>query len=96
FLGADFPAMEEQQHWFTGKPEENYGLSLASDTEAYAGHLRKARELTQRSIDSAIRADRKDFAHRWATETGWPKNKSSPGLRSLPRCWNGNTSTRWK
>src|SRR5438876_1969892 len=33
FLGADFPAMEELQHWFTGKPEENDGLSLASDTE---------------------------------------------------------------
>ena len=65
FLGADFPAMEEQQHWFTGKAEENYGLSLASDTEAYAGHLRKARELTQRAIDSAMRADRKETGAIW-------------------------------
>ena len=45
--------MAEQQQWFAGKPEENYGLSLASDTEAYAGHLGKARELTKRSVDSA-------------------------------------------
>jgi eukaryotic-like serine/threonine-protein kinase len=94
FLGADFPAMEEQQHWFTGKPEENYGLSLASDTEAYAGHLRKARELTQRAIDSAIRADRKETGAIWqeiaaqreaafgnATDA---KQEAAQGLRLYP------------
>ena len=94
FLGADFPAMEELQHWFTGKPEENYGLSLASDTEAYAGHLRKARELTQRSIDSAIRADRKETGAIWqeiaaqreaafgnATDA---KQEAAQGLRLYP------------
>jgi eukaryotic-like serine/threonine-protein kinase len=53
--------MAEQQQWFAGKPEyENYGLALASDTEAYAGHLGKARELTKRAVDSAIRADSKE------------------------------------
>ena len=94
FLGADFPAMEEQQHWFTGKPEENDGLSLASDTEAYAGHLRKARELTQRAIDSAIRADRKETGAIWqeiaaqreaafgnATDA---KQEAAQGLRLYP------------
>jgi serine/threonine protein kinase/tetratricopeptide (TPR) repeat protein len=60
FLRDDSGAMAEQQQWFAGKPEENLGLSLASDTEAYAGHLGKARELTQRSLDSAIRADSKE------------------------------------
>lgn len=49
----------EQQQWFVGKPEENFGFSLASDTEGYAGHLHKARELTRQSIDSAVRADSK-------------------------------------
>ena len=29
-----------------------------SDTEAYGGHLGKARELTKRAVDSAIRADK--------------------------------------
>ena len=53
FLAADSAAMAEQQQWFAGKPEENFGLSLASDTEAYAGHLGKARELTKRAVDSA-------------------------------------------
>ncbi len=52
--------MAEQQQWFAGKPEENWGLALASDTEAYCGHLGKARELTKRAVDSAIRADSKE------------------------------------
>jgi tetratricopeptide (TPR) repeat protein len=60
FLGADSTAMAEQQQWFAGKPEENWGLALASDTEAYVGHLGKARELTKRGVDSAIRADSKE------------------------------------
>jgi tetratricopeptide (TPR) repeat protein len=61
FLGADSSTMVEQQQWFTGQPEsEHFGFSLASDTEAYAGHLSKARELTKRTVDSAIRADSKE------------------------------------
>ncbi len=61
FLGSDSAAMAEQQRWFAGKPEyENFGLALASDTEAYAGHLGKARELTKRAVDSAVRADQKE------------------------------------
>jgi tetratricopeptide (TPR) repeat protein len=61
FLGTDSAAMAEQQQWFAGKPDyENHGLAVASDTEAYAGHLRKARELTKRAVDSAIRVDSKE------------------------------------
>jgi tetratricopeptide (TPR) repeat protein len=60
FLGADSAAMAEQQKWFAGKPEENYELALASDTEAYAGHVGKARELTKRAVESAIKADSKE------------------------------------
>ena len=60
FLASDSQAMAEQMRWFAGKPEENEGLALASDTEAYAGHLRKARELTKRSVASAIHADNKE------------------------------------
>jgi tetratricopeptide (TPR) repeat protein len=65
FLGADSAAMAEQQQWFAGKPEENSGLALASDTEAYGGHLGKARELTKRAVDSAIRADSKENGAIW-------------------------------
>jgi eukaryotic-like serine/threonine-protein kinase len=65
FLRGDVGGMAEQQQWFAGKPEENFGLSLSSDTEAYAGHLGKARELTKRSVDSAIRADSKENGAIW-------------------------------
>jgi tetratricopeptide (TPR) repeat protein len=66
FLGADSAAMAEQQQWFAGKPEfENFGLALASDTEAYGGHLGKARELTKRAVDSATRADSKETGAIW-------------------------------
>ena len=65
FLETDSAAMAEQQQWYTGKPEENYGLSLASDTEAYGGHLRKARELTKRAVASAVRADSKETGAIW-------------------------------
>ncbi|MGA7623690.1 MAG: tetratricopeptide repeat protein, partial [Candidatus Acidiferrales bacterium] len=66
FLGADSAAMAEQQQWYAGKPDyENFGLALASDTEAYAGHVGKARELTKRAVDSAIRADSKENGAIW-------------------------------
>jgi tetratricopeptide (TPR) repeat protein len=66
FLHADSPAMAEQQQWFTVRPEvEHLWFSLASDTEAYAGHLGKAHELTKQSLDSAIRADSKESAAIW-------------------------------
>jgi eukaryotic-like serine/threonine-protein kinase len=65
FLGADSSGMATQQQWMADKPEENFGLSLASDTEAYVGHLDKARELTMRAVDSAIRADSKETGAIW-------------------------------
>jgi eukaryotic-like serine/threonine-protein kinase len=65
FLASDSAAMAEQQQWFAGKPEENYGLSLGSDTEAYAGRLGKARELAKRSVESAIRADSRENGAIW-------------------------------
>jgi DNA-binding winged helix-turn-helix (wHTH) protein len=70
FLDADSVAMAEQQQWFAGRPEyQNFGLALASDTEAYAGHLAKARELTRRAMDSAIRTDNKENGAIWQTNS---------------------------
>jgi eukaryotic-like serine/threonine-protein kinase len=63
FVGADSAAMADQQRWFASKAEfENVGLALESDTEAYRGHLRKARELIKLAVNSAIRADNKENA----------------------------------
>ena len=65
FLGADSAAMAEQQQWFAKPVYENYGPALASDTEAYGGHLAKARELTKRAVDSAVRVDSKEAGAIW-------------------------------
>jgi eukaryotic-like serine/threonine-protein kinase len=61
FLDGDSSAMSQEQHWFAGKPEyENFGLAYSSDSEAFGGHLARARELTRRAVDSAVRADNKE------------------------------------
>jgi len=61
FLGLDSPGSKKEQQWFAANPPaENFGLSLDSDNEAQAGHLVNARELTKRSVDSAVRADSKE------------------------------------
>ena len=66
FLAGDSQGMAQQLAWFNDKPEyENYGLSLAADAAAYGGHLRQARELTQRAVDSAVRTDNKENAGIW-------------------------------
>jgi eukaryotic-like serine/threonine-protein kinase len=66
FLQTDSAALAEQQRWFASQPEyEKFGLALASDSEAYAGHLTKARELTKRAVESAIRADSKENGAIW-------------------------------
>jgi tetratricopeptide (TPR) repeat protein/predicted Ser/Thr protein kinase len=57
FLAGNSSTMQQQLAWFRDKPEETWGLSLESDTEAYVGRLRKARELTSRAVDAAVRAD---------------------------------------
>lgn len=66
FLAKDAGEMEEQQKWFAARPElETFGLSLASDTEAYAGHLAKARTSTKQAVDAAVRADSKEIGAVW-------------------------------
>jgi DNA-binding winged helix-turn-helix (wHTH) protein/Tfp pilus assembly protein PilF len=63
FLQGDAAGMEEQQRWFAGHPiYANYGLAQAAFTEAYAGHVQKARELTRAAADSAVRSDNKENA----------------------------------
>jgi len=66
FLQSDSSALAREQQWFASQTDtENFGLSLASDSEAYGGHLAKARELTKRSLDSSIRADSKENGAIW-------------------------------
>ena len=58
--------MEQQVAWAAGKPgTEDLLLSFQSDTEAYYGHLTRARDFSRRAVDSAVRADSKETAAIW-------------------------------
>jgi serine/threonine protein kinase/tetratricopeptide (TPR) repeat protein len=66
FLEGDNPSMNEQVAWAAGKPEgEGVLLSAQSDTEAYFGHLGKARDLSQRAVDSTKHNGAKETAAIW-------------------------------
>jgi tetratricopeptide (TPR) repeat protein len=66
FLSHDSRALADQRAWFLKDREtEHFGLSLESDTEAFSGHLRKARDLTRRAVESAVRTDNKENAAVW-------------------------------
>jgi serine/threonine protein kinase/tetratricopeptide (TPR) repeat protein len=65
FNRRDAPAMAEEQQWLMGRPGESFGLSLASDTQAYAGQLADARKLTKQSVTSALQADSQETGAIW-------------------------------
>ena len=94
FYSSDSAGMAEQLQWFNGKPEENYGLALAADTEAYHGRLGSARELVKRAVESAVRADSKENAGVWLENMALyeasigdreeARQKAAEGLRLAP------------
>ncbi len=53
FLAGDAREMQKQIEAVSGKPGEDILFSFASDTEAFHGRLTKARDLSQRAINSA-------------------------------------------
>jgi len=66
FLGSDSTAMAEQEQWYAARADyQTLGQAIASDTEAYGGHLNKARELTKRAMDSSVRANSPENGARW-------------------------------
>ena len=69
FLRGDAEEMRQQVEWATGKPQsEDVFLSAQSDTEAYYGHMRKARDFSRRAIESALRAGAKETAAAWEAD----------------------------
>ncbi|HXZ33710.1 MAG TPA: protein kinase [Terriglobales bacterium] len=66
FLNGDTAEMERQVAWAAGKSgSEDTMLSFQSDTEAYYGRLVKARDLSRRAVDAAVRNDAKEAAALW-------------------------------
>jgi len=71
FLKGDTKLMAEQLAWADGKPNgEDSLLSAQSDTEAYFGRLKKAREFTERAVQAAKKADLPESAATWQVEAG--------------------------
>jgi serine/threonine protein kinase/Flp pilus assembly protein TadD len=66
FLLNEQERMRQQLDWAAGRAgEEDWLLSTQSDTEAYFGRLAKARQFSQRAIESAMHADAKETAALW-------------------------------
>jgi tetratricopeptide (TPR) repeat protein len=66
FLRGDNAVMQQQVAAVMGRPGgESVLLSAESDTEAYYGRLKKAREFSRRSSESARQADFKEAAAIW-------------------------------
>jgi eukaryotic-like serine/threonine-protein kinase len=66
FLERDVKEMERQANWAADKPGfADFSLSYQSDTEAFFGHLKKARELSQRAVQAARVNDLKEGAAHW-------------------------------
>ncbi len=92
FFNSDAAGLKEQQEWYETHPEgEHFRLSLISDTEAYAGHLSKAREITKRVITSSIKAESKENAGIWAENGALRKAAFGNTAEALGagrcRCW---------
>jgi len=63
FAEHDSAEMQRHLNWAMGKRgTEDQLLSMHSDTQAYAGHLEKALELSLQAADIAMRSDQKETA----------------------------------
>ncbi len=66
FLRSDDNGMQHEMEWSVGKAGgEDAMLALQADTEAYAGHLQKARELSRRAVQVAQAANLAEPAAIW-------------------------------
>jgi serine/threonine protein kinase/tetratricopeptide (TPR) repeat protein len=68
FLSGDTAEMDREVAWSAGRPgEQDQMLNFHADTQAYYGRLEKARDLSRRAVDAAVRADAKETAAQWLT-----------------------------
>ena len=66
FLRGDPAGMEREMAWSMGKPGgEDDMLALQADTEAYAGHVQKARELSRKAVEVAQNSQLNEPAAIW-------------------------------
>jgi eukaryotic-like serine/threonine-protein kinase len=88
---GDRAGMQRHFDAVMGKPGiEDILLTMQSDTEAYRGHLRKARESSLRAIESAKKNNAKETAALWQAyaalheaELGYPREASQQAEAAL-------------
>ncbi len=68
FLSGDAQAMARQVTWLEGKPGAHEMISAEADTEAYGGNLARARELTRRAVEEAVRTGNPEAAALWRVD----------------------------
>jgi eukaryotic-like serine/threonine-protein kinase len=70
FTQGNTAQMQEDLNWGSGKPGvEDQLLNAQSDTEGYFGRLTRARDYTRRAVDSAVRADSRETAALWQSNS---------------------------
>ncbi|HXX99541.1 MAG TPA: tetratricopeptide repeat protein [Candidatus Limnocylindrales bacterium] len=71
FLKGNTALMQEQLRWAAGRSSgEDSLLAAQSDTEAYFGRLKQAREYTTRAVNAAVKADLRESAAVWSAQAG--------------------------
>jgi len=71
FLRGDAGTMQNEASATIGKPSgEDTMLAMQADTEAFFGHLRKAREFSRRAVESAQKAELAEPAAIWSGLAG--------------------------
>jgi len=83
FLRQDAAGMAAQMAWVAHKPGEGLFLSSQSDTEAFYGRLRKAREISRRAAEASAASDMPEAAAIW--EASAALRESDFGHRDLAR-----------
>jgi eukaryotic-like serine/threonine-protein kinase len=83
FLRQDAAGMGAQLAWAAHKPGEGLFLSSQSDTEAFYGHLRKAREVSRRAAEASAASEMSEAAAIW--EASAALRESDFGHRDLAR-----------
>ena len=69
FLERDTAEMNRQVSWSQDKPIKDSYLGMQSDTEAFFGHLQKARELSARAVDGSRHNGQKEAAAEWRMDS---------------------------
>jgi eukaryotic-like serine/threonine-protein kinase len=95
FLQHDSAEMTQQANWAADKPGwADVLLSYQSDTAAYSGQLKTARDFSQRAVESAKRLGQTDTAILWQMNAALRETEFGNTSRALELSGSATASTR--